>query len=298
MAQNADFELKGDEEAYQPRVQVTKKSQQEYEGFWDKLVSEGERAEHVLLYGNVDCEGQTECPEGVACGDEGASIDPAPEEELSFDERYEKLLNVVSNKPTHREILIRTLSFCQEQREFGVVEDAIQAYPEFPFADQNPYRLVTYLVEGGGLEVLEVDHEGLVIEEDRKVGLSEDELDDLIESFHLKTTEVGEKLANDLSPRRRLADIFSLFSDRVSFYTELLNFCKEPRKFKDIEKLFAGRDLSGLRTLHPESGLAIKPTVLVDNMEKAGALVWKKEGWILTKEGEAYLESIARASMV
>lgn len=310
-------------EAYEARVQTVKKSQKECESFWERLVRESEQADLAIISKTklADSAGAPSNvrPDGAAalgaCVGVGAvdAIEPEPSSgsdssidfdsesnpaiELSFEEKYEALMGVVSNKPTHREILIRVLSFCVEEKEFGVVEDAIQAYPEYPAAGQNPYRLIKYLIDGYGLDCLEIDSEGAVITPERKAELTEDELDDLIACFHLKTTEVGKKLSEDLSPHRRLTDLFSLFSDRRQFYTDLLSFCKEPRRFKDIEQLFAGRDLSGLQTLHPESGLAIKPTVFVDNMEKAGAIVWKKDGWILTKEGEAFLEAIAHGSM-
>ena len=92
-----------------------------------------------------------------------------------------------------------------------------------------------------------------------------------------------------------MRDLFSIFADRTSFYTQIMELCKEPRKFADIESLFAGKDLSAIKTLHPESGLAIKPTVFVDNLEKAGAIAWK-DGWMITKEGRTFLEAITKTA--
>lgn len=294
-------------ETFEPQVQKTKKSWQEREGFWEKLVAESERADALMCASSVRSTETCAPEEGDVPGEDGSAfescldceaggVDETFEPEESFEKRYERLLGVVNNKPSHREILLRVLSFCAQEREFGVVEDVIQTYPEYPMSGQNPYRLIKYLIDGGGLDYLEIDFEGNVITLERKAGLSEDEIDDLTDCFHVKTTEVGAKLAEDYSPKRRLSDLFSLFGDRKPFYTELLDFCKEPRSYKDIEALFAGRDLSGVRTLHPESGLAIKPSVFVDNMEKAGAIVWNGDGWSLTKEGRSYLESIVRTA--
>lgn len=270
-------------ETFEPLVPAVHDSRQEAEDFWTRLIRESDEEDALALAGGA-----------VYSASDGAVSN---DEESSLEERYERLMAVVSNKPSHREMLLRTLSLCLEPQAFAAVEGAIQEFPEFPGADQNPYRLITYLVEGGGLEAIEVDAEGVVVDAARKAELTADEVDDLIADTLLQTTEVGRQVAADHTIERRLNDLFSFFSDRASYYTELLDFCKQPRTFKDIEALFGGRDLSGLRTLHPESGLAIKPTVFIDNMEKAGAIVWKRDGWVLTKEGGAYLESILHGSM-
>lgn len=276
------FVPEGSPEAYEPQVPVVNKSHQEYNDFWNTLMEEAARADRLALEG-------------------GAVYPPAEEEEAEepapFAERYERLMTVVTNKPSHREILLRTLALCATNQEFGAVEEAIMGYPEYPAAGQNPYRLITYLVEGGGLEQLACDEEGAVIGAARRAGLTEDEVDDLVHHFTLRATDVGRKVAEDHSTERRLNDLYRLFDDRASYYTELMDFCKQPRTFKDIEALFSGRDLASLRTLHPESGLAIKPTVFIDHMEKAGAIVWQKDGWVLTKEGGAYLETILHGSV-
>lgn len=269
-------------EAYEPQTPVVDKSNEDYERFWNQLIEEADEADRIAL--------------------EGGRIIEAPVEEdvvesLPFEERYERLMAVVANKPSHREILLRILATCIEVQPLDAMEAAIEAYPEFPAAGQNPFRLITFLVDGGGLDLIAMDAEGSPIDFERKIGLTEDEADDLVAGFSLRTTDVGHQVAEDHTTHRRMDDLFTLLSDRVSYYTELLEFCKQPRTFKDIEALFQGRDLSGLRTLHPESGLAIKPSVFVDNMEKAGAIVWGKDGWILTEGGGAYLESIVRGSM-
>ena len=285
MADEELFVPEDSPEAYEPMVPVVHKSHQDYDDFWSRLLAEADEADALALAG------------GAVYPDpaEEAAAEDAPQP--SFEERYEKLMDVVSNKPSHREILLRTLSLCTTDQEFGAVEAAIQEYPEYPAAGQNPFRLITYLVEGGGLEQYACDSEGAEIDAARKAGLTEDEVDDLTAAFMLRATDVGRKVAEDHTTERRLTDLYKMFTDRASYYTELLDFCKQPRTFKDIEALFSGRDLASLRTLHPESGLAIKPSVFIDHMEKAGAIVWQKDGWVLTKEGGAYLETILHGSV-
>lgn len=269
-------------EAYEPQTPVVNKSNEDYDRFWNQLMEEADEADRIALEGGRVIE---------------APVEEDAAEPLPFEERYERLMAVVANKPSHREILLRILTTCIDVQPLDAMEAAIEAYPEFPAAGQNPFRLITFLIDGGGLDLIEMDAEGNPIDFEQKLGLTEDEADDLVAGFSLRSTDVGRQVAEDHTTRRRMDDLFSLFSDRASYYTELLEFCKQPRAFKDIEALFQGRDLSGLRTLHPESGLAIKPSVFVDNMEKAGAIVWGKDGWILTEGGGAYLESILRGSM-
>lgn len=261
---------------------VNKDAARDAESFWARLMRETDEADAVALAG------------GIVIAEPATDDAGEANAEPTFAERYERLMAVVANRPSHREILLRVLTLCCDEQDFSVVEEAIAGYPEFPGAGQNPYRLITFLVEGGGLEEVAVDAEGEPVTLERTVGLTEDEADDLVASIRLRATEVGRAVADDHTVGRRMDDLLSMFSDRATYYTEVLDFCKEPRRFQDIEALFKGRDLSGLRTLHPESGLAIKPTVFIDNMEKAGAIVWKKDGWVLTEGGGAYLESILR----
>ena len=273
-----------DAAAFEPQIPVVNKNTaQDAESFWERLIRETEEEDAAALAGGR-----------VIAAPDGDAASP---EESSLEERYEKLMAVIANKPSHREMLLRVLALCREEQDFAAVEKTIAGYPEFPAAGQNPYRLISFLIDGGGLEEIAVDGEGEPVTLEQTIGLTEDEADDLVEAYRLQTTEVGRLVAEEHTVTRRMDDLFSLFSDRASFYTELLDFCKQPRTFKDIEALFKGRDLSGLRTLHPESGLAIKPTVFIDNMEKAGAIVWKKDGWVLTEGGGAYLETIMRGSM-
>lgn len=270
-----------------------RKTNEEFEAFWAHLAEESEtvRGNHdqrTELYAENDISAS---PSKAEIGSDAKSdTEGEIPAEPSFEQRYQTLLDVINNKPSHSEILRRILAFCRERKDFTEVEDKVQTYPEYSNAGQNPFRLITYLLDGDGLDLLELDEAGNELTDEQKTGLTEDEIDDLIDTYALETTEVGRAVADDLAPERRLDQIFGFFSDRRPLFTELLEFCRQPRSFKEIEKLFAGRDFSAIKTLHPESGLAVKPTVFVDNMEKSGGLVWK-DGWIITKEGEEYLKA-------
>lgn len=214
-----------------------------------------------------------------------------PEDELTFEERVERCTKTVTRTSRYREILRKTLVYCRTRRPLPEVEERIMGYPEYEYAAQNPYRLIRFLVDAEGLALLEMDEEGEVVTPERKVGLTEDEVDDLVVEFQLETTEVGDEVARRLEPHTRIADLLRQFPIRFDSYREVMDFCMEPRSIKEINKLFEGRDLRALGTMHSDTTIAIQPSVFVDKLEKAGAMYWDGK-WKLTPEGRVFLEGI------
>lgn len=215
--------------------------------------------------------------------------------EMTFEEAVAHLTNVVTRTNRFREIHLKTLNFCMNRRGLTETEDHIQTYPEYEYAAQNPYRLICYLIDGGGLRLIELDEDGQDVTADRKLGLTEDEVDDLVCSFALETTPVGEQVAEDLAPKNRIRDLLNFMPVRFDTYVELMNFCNEPRTMTQINELFSGRDLHFLGTMHSDKTIAIQPSALVDKLERAGALVWKGQ-WKLTPEGQTFLKTLSQAS--
>lgn len=210
-----------------------------------------------------------------------------PVRELSFDEQVDKVGVCVTRHPLHREILFRTLEYCKDERVLQDIEQEMTTYPEWRSATQNQYFLITSLVKAGGLEYIERDVSGNVVTEIDKEGLSEDEAEDLVETFNYKTTAAGVAFLQDYNPAVRIAFELGRTPERVEVYREVLAFVAEgTRSIDDINKLLEGRDIGTYIDGRYE---AIKPSVFVDKLEHAGALVWDK-GWKLTKEGRAYLD--------
>lgn len=215
----------------------------------------------------------------------------APEDELTFDEKVEQCMKTVMRSNRFREILRKTLVFCLTRRPLPEVEDEIQTYPEYKAAAQNPYRLIKFLVDNYGLDMLDIDEDGEVVTPERKVGLTEDEIDDLVVEFQLETTEVGEEVARRLEPESRIATLLREFPVRLGSYRDVMNFCREPKTMKEINKLFENVDLKALGTMHSDDTIAIQPSVFVDKLEKAGAMYWDGK-WKLTAEGRAFLKGM------
>lgn len=81
-----------------------------------------------------------------------------------------------------------------------------------------------------------------------------------------------------------------LAPERADVYRELLEFtAAKPRTYHDIAELL--RDRPVLETVIGGTRHTMQPSVFVDKLERAGALVWN-EGWRLTEEGEAFLQDL------
>jgi hypothetical protein len=230
---------------------------------------------------------ETDVDEQTLATPASGEIEPEPgPAALTFEERFDKVSSAVLKQPLHREILYRTLLFCKQQRDLPDVEAEIATYPEFAHAAQNQYRLITFLVDAGGLDRLELDEDGAAVTPERTEGLTENEIDDLVVSYALITTDAGAAVADALDPKRRIFEIFGLDPAYEDTYVELLEFCEEPRKIADIDALL--KDRSVLAFGRTASTQAIKPSFFVDQLERGGGIVWKN-GWVISDEGREIL---------
>ncbi|WP_232050817.1 hypothetical protein [Arabiibacter massiliensis] len=228
---------------------------------------------------------------------EPADTDVAPEEEapveLTFDEKLFLLEEAVTKHPLNREVLYKTLAYCAEERTLQDLEAKIASWPEFKTATQNQARMADTLVRAHGLERIERDADGEPITPEQKEGLDEDAIDDLVQSVSFRATDVGARFVEQHRPRARLVELLQLAPERAGTYIELLEFTAEkPRSYGEISELLRGRPV--LETVIDGTRHTMQPSVFVDKLERAGALVWK-EGWSLTEEGEAFLQDL-RAS--
>lgn len=218
------------------------------------------------------------------------TTDEAAAAELTFEEKAAELNRTVMRHPLNREILYKALAFCSEERPLRDAEDYIASLPQFEHATQNQYYLLTSLTRAHGLELIERDEAGEVVVPEQKEGLTEDEIDDLVAAISFKSTEVGDWYVEYNRPSARLVDLLQLAPERTDTYIELLEFIGEaPRPYGQIEALLSGRE--ALRTLIDGRWETMQPSVFVDKLERAGALVWK-DGWTLTEEGREFLRDL------
>ena len=107
------------------------------------------------------------------------------------------------------------------------------------------------------------------------------------------TTVVGEQVREDLAPERRLESLFEEQPHRTEVYLDVMDFCRTPRAYQEVCDLLQGRDVLSLT--RNADGQLLQPSFFVDMLERSGGLVWKG-GWKVTKQGEALLSCMVKAS--
>lgn len=213
---------------------------------------------------------------------------PDEESNVAFSLRHAVLEEALARQSLHREILYKTLSLCCERKGLVDLEQAMGAMPEFAQATQSQYHLITVLVDAGGLDRVLLDASGVSLSAEQLAGLSEDEQDDLVFDEAFETTPIGMELVHLHAPLERLRELIQVEPERATTYCELLAFCaNEIRSYGEIQNLLDGREVL-VRTAYGHREV-MQPSVLVDKLQRAAGLVWKK-GWSTTKEGKAFLE--------
>ncbi len=209
--------------------------------------------------------------------------------EATFEEAVAALTETVNRAPLHREIFLKLLAFCTTQRPLAEAEEAARACPEFASVAQSPYRLIRTLVHAGGLYWLELDEEGRPLTPQAKAGLTPDEIEDATFAYAVVTTPVGEQVAEDLAPEKRLRRLFDLVPQRMTTYLDLMDFCRERRTFKEVEALLRARPAAAFAST--TSSQPLQPSFFVDALERSGGLAWN-DGWKITERGMRILQEL------
>jgi len=223
----------------------------------------------------------------------GVEVTTRPEppdlDTMDFEDRIALLKRTVTRNPLHREIHYKTLKFCCDRHILPEVEDFIASCPEFSASTQSPFFLLKFLLKGGGIEVYEVDINGEVVTDAQKEGLSEDEIDDLVEQFAYETNEVGRELVKRMSPYNRLLELLEITPEYYDTFIEVLEYLTEKRSMADVDTLLRGRDV--LMAGRDPGDRPIQPSVFIDKLEKTGGIYWEK-GWLVSEEGRELLTTL------
>ena len=210
----------------------------------------------------------------------------------TFDERVADIRRMMDT-PRFREIYFAILDFCLERRTLGQVELLVGARPEFEYCGQNQYRLIANLEDAGALERTELDEDGCAVTEDRKEGLTEDEIDDLVVEYAFDTSDAGRVVCDEMQPAKRMKKLMDLFPQRVKAYCQVLEFCKTPRSFKEIDALLKGSEVLKSGSANTITNIPLQPSVFIEQLERSGGLVWKGS-WNITEGGRNCLESVQK----
>ncbi len=211
------------------------------------------------------------------------------ENALEFERKLEQARALLIQNPLCRLALYRILTLCATARlVLQDLEKAIEAMPEYATVTQPPYALIEWLVEVQALDYLELDAEGNEVTDERRQGLSEDEIDDLVTDLAFQTSVVGEVLLEDMAPRNRMEELLMQVPERASTYREVLEFLQERHSFVEIDSLLRGREI--LMLGREANDRPMQPSVFVDKLAAAGSIAYSN-GWMITQEGKEFLES-------
>lgn len=221
-----------------------------------------------------------------ACEADAGYIDP-----VVFGRMVAKVTEAVTRNPLQRELFYKVLSFCQESKPLREIEQMVMALPGFERTSANAYHFIAVMENAGGLERFELDDEGDVVDDARKAGLTEDEIDDLVAEYAFMTTPAGQAVVEQHTPRARIIELLGLVPERRDTYIELMEFlAEEPRTYNEVTQLLDGRDV--LWHLDSKGNPELmQPSVFLDKLHSAAAIEWH-QGWQLSEEGHAYLDEL------
>ena len=213
-------------------------------------------------------------------------IDP-----VVFGRMVAKVTEAVTRNPLQRELFYKVLSFCQESKPLREIEQMVMALPGFERTSANAYHFIAVMENAGGLERFELDDEGDVVDDARKAGLTEDEIDDLVAEYAFMTTPAGQAVVEQHTPRARIIELLGLVPERRDTYIELMEFlAEEHRTYNEVTQLLDGRDV--LWHLDSKGNPELmQPSVFLDKLHDAAAIEWQ-QGWQLSEEGRAYLDEL------
>lgn len=213
-------------------------------------------------------------------------IDP-----VVFGRMVAKVTEAVTRNPLQRELFYKVLSFCQESKPLREIEQMVMALPGFERTSTNAYHFIAVMENAGGLERFELDDEGDVVDDARKAGLTEDEIDDLVAEYVFMTTPAGQAVVEQHTPRARIIELLGLVPERRDTYIEIMEFlAEEPRTYNEVTQLLDGRDV--LWHLDSKGNPELmQPSVFLDKLHSAAAIEWH-QGWQLSEEGRAYLDEL------
>ena len=207
-------------------------------------------------------------------------------DEATFDTQYTCVKTAVNKNPSHREIFLNILTYCEEERSGANVEQYIMENPAYAQALLSPYKLMELLVRCGGLVRTEVDANGAVVDDEMKENLDEDEVEDLVFDELYKTSTAGIEVVAFYTPEQRMTRLLNQYPNGEESLSKVLAYCTSSKTRVQIESFIESEALT--QSLCP--GTEVHPSVYLDRLEAAGMLIWDG-GWSITNAGQRYLET-------
>ena len=171
-----------------------------------------------------------------------------------------KIFNLISREHPYRLVFYKVLKYCEMPRISSEVEQQILLSPEMKTAIHSPSILLGWLEEFGGIKRIVVDGE------DEK----------------WQTTDIGKKVAEMETPRKRLLELVSKEPGYSGFYMQILRFCETPRTSVEIEDMFRGNTAMEQTRVHP--------TFFIQRLEDSGGLEWVDKKWRTAEAAKGVFE--------
>lgn len=191
---------------------------------------------------------------------------------VAFDEGVktmeENIKRRISVEPRYEKALYRILGDCLDPIAFSDLERKIGSYPEMQVRFHEPATLVSWLVDAGALEALEVEPGG--DEANRSEG-----------DIALATSEAGKQIWAEHETTDDMARLIGTAGSLARAYKRVLELCRTPQSKRTVERALSEEGL--LDTKQRQA------SCFLDKLEKAGGLVWNK-GWTTTRQGLSQLD--------
>lgn len=248
----------------------------------------------------VEADFAGERKQAAAEGQERSKTAPQPTDdyrqklvEMDFDQRVEATLECLGRRPTFRDILYGLLGFCQEEKSYEEIGPFVEGYADFHRNRQEPSRYVFMLLRTGALEEIELDEDGQPLTEERKQaaideGLAPEDVDLLVFDWRVVTTEVGAKVFEENDPASRFRRLLAQYPEREEAFAEIMEFCRSPRFMGQIDDEFKGSALLGF---DDQTSQMRQPSSYLEKLERSGMIFWNNQHWVLTAEGQEYLDN-------
>lgn len=210
---------------------------------------------------------------------------------MDFEERVQATIECVTRRNTFRDILLGLIRFCEQERTYEEIEPFVESFVEFERNRQSQRRYVHLLLRTGALVETELDEVGAPLTNETKqaaihAGLDPEDVDTLVFGWRVATTEVGQKAWEELDPGRRIQALMDSEPELKEALIEIMAFCDKPRYSGEVIDMFWGKPSMGF---DKKTKQMRQPNSFIDKLERAGAMVWDNEKWVLTEAGRVYL---------
>jgi len=180
-------------------------------------------------------------------------------EPQDFETATAKVLQRITSEPAYRAALYKILDFCRTERSTAAIKEEVHSYPEMRLALQSPQVLLSWLVQAGGIELIE-DEKGSQV---------------------FVTTQAGRNVVRLESPIRRIGHLLAQDLDYRDIYLQVLQSCLAPKTKGEIEAMLDGNPVLE----NPK----VYPSFVIGKLEEAGGLEWDGK-WRTTQRGKEFLD--------